>query len=109
MKRLTATILAAAMCMGTFAGCGSNTEETTDNSNAGAAAGETAAATTESQTASAENVHLDALNVYFVPSRDPEEIGAQHIRKGKAERPDQRRADCETYQKLCGNPCRFRR
>ena len=62
------------MCMGTFAGCGSNTEETTDNSNAGAAAGETAAATTESQTASAENVHLDALNVYFVPSRDPEEI-----------------------------------
>ena len=74
MKRLTATLLAAAMCMGTFAGCGSNTEETTDNSNAGAAAGETAAATTESQTASAENVHLDALNVYFVPSRDPEEI-----------------------------------
>ena len=66
MKRLTATLLAAAMCMGTFAGCGSNTEETTDNSNAGAAAGETAAATTESQTASAENVHLDALNVYFV-------------------------------------------
>ena len=51
MKRLTATLLAAAMCMGTFAGCGSNTEETTDNSNAGAAAGETAAATTESQTA----------------------------------------------------------
>ena len=39
MKRLTATLLAAAMCMGTFAGCGSNTEETTDNSNAGAAAG----------------------------------------------------------------------
>ena len=74
MKRLTATLLAAAMCMGTFAGCGSNTEETTDNSNAGEAAGETAAATTESQTASAENVHLDALNVYFVPSRDPEEI-----------------------------------
>ena len=73
MKRLTATLLAAAMCMGTFAGCGSNTEETTDNSNAGAAASETAAAT-ESQTASAENVHLDALNVYFVPSRDPEEI-----------------------------------
>ena len=31
MKRLTATLLAAAMCMGTFAGCGSNTEETTDN------------------------------------------------------------------------------
>ena len=61
------------MCMGTFAGCGSNTEETTDNSNTGAAATETAAAT-ESQTASAENVHLDALNVYFVPSRDPEEI-----------------------------------
>ena len=73
MKRLTATLLAAAMCMGTFAGCGSNTEETTDNSNAGAAASGTAAAT-ESQTASAENVHLDALNVYFVPSRDPEEI-----------------------------------
>ena len=45
MKRLTATLLAAAMCMGTFAGCGSNTEETTDNSNAGAAAGGTAAAT----------------------------------------------------------------
>ena len=44
MKRLTATLLAAAMCMGTFAGCGSNTEETTDNSNAGEAAGETAAA-----------------------------------------------------------------
>lgn len=77
MKKLAATLLTAAMCVGTLAGCGNKTENTDSNaSTANETTNETAdAATTENTEADAtENVHLDALNVYFVPSRDPEEI-----------------------------------
>lgn len=75
MKRLTATLLTAAMCAGIFAGCGSEAENTqpaaADNTNAQSNTESQADAEAE---ALAENVHLDTLNVYFVPSRDPEEI-----------------------------------
>lgn len=77
MKKLAATLLTAAMCVGTLAGCGNKTENTDSNaSTANETTNETAdVATTENTEADAtENVHLDALNVYFVPSRDPEEI-----------------------------------
>lgn len=69
-----AMLLAAALCMGTFAGCGnstSNNSSAADNNTTN----NTAAATESSDvTASADNVKIDTLNVYFVPSRDPDEI-----------------------------------
>lgn len=54
MKKAIATLLVAAMCVGTLAGCqkGSSDKKVAENG----------------------NVQLDTLNVYFVPSRDPEEI-----------------------------------
>lgn len=61
MKRLTATLLTLALCATALVGCGSKTED----------AGASDVTSTET---GAENVHLDTLNVYFVPSRDPEEI-----------------------------------
>lgn len=75
MKKLTATLVTAAMCVGMLAGCGNEAEGT----DAAAAGNGTASAGTESAAdaqaeAPADNVHLDTLNVYFVPSRDPEEI-----------------------------------
>ena len=73
MKKLTVAFLAAVMCFGTLAGCGSKTTENTTDSNATAET-EAAQQTTEAAQGKAENVHLDTLNVYFVPSRDPQEI-----------------------------------
>ena len=78
MKKKIAMLLTAALCMGTFAGCGnsaSNDNSTADNN----AADNTVVATESSEAAtseaaSAENVKIDTLNVYFVPSRDPDEI-----------------------------------
>ena len=74
MKKKIAMLLAAALCMGTFAGCGnsaSNDSSAADNNTTD----NTVAATEGSDaTASADNVKIDTLNVYFVPSRDPDEI-----------------------------------
>ncbi len=78
MKKKIAMLLTAALCMGTFAGCGnsaSNDNSTADNN----AADNTVVATESSDAATseatpAENVKIDTLNVYFVPSRDPDEI-----------------------------------
>lgn len=69
MKKLAATLLTAAMCVTALAGCGADAESKDTN------AADTAENTAGSETVDvAENVHLDTLNVYFVPSRDPEEI-----------------------------------
>ena len=66
MKKKIAMLLAAALCMGTFAGCGnsaSNDSSAADNNTTN----NTAAATESSDvTASADNVKIDTLNVYFV-------------------------------------------
>lgn len=74
MKKKIAMLLAAALCMGTFAGCGnsaSNDSSAADNNTTD----NTVAATEGSDVAaSADNVKIDTLNVYFVPSRDPDEI-----------------------------------
>lgn len=69
MKKRIALLLAATLCVGTLAGCGNNkSDSTADN---GAAATE---ASGNETAASGENEKIDTLNVYFVPSRDPEEI-----------------------------------
>lgn len=78
MKKAIATLVLASMCAGSLVGCGSSKETSTgkETTTAGteAAAGETTAVSTEASVETAENVKIDALNVYFVPSRDPEEI-----------------------------------
>ena len=79
MKKKIAMLLAAALCMGTFAGCGnstSNNSSAADNNTTN----NTAAATESSDvTASADNVKIDTLNVYFVPSRDPDAAGTADV------------------------------
>ena len=73
MKKKIAMLLAAALCMGTFAGCGNSTSNSSSADNN--KTDNTVAATESSDvTASADNVKIDTLNVYFVPSRDPDEI-----------------------------------
>lgn len=58
MKRSFALILASAMCLGLLAGCGSG---------GASSAGGSASSGTGAKS-------MDALNVYFVPSREPSEI-----------------------------------
>lgn len=64
-KRVIATLLAAVLCLGCFTACGSS-NETADNT--------TTESTETTDEAGTEAKEVEALNVYFVPSRDPEEI-----------------------------------
>ena len=74
MKKKIAMLLAATMCVSALAGCGS-TATNNDTQAAGDAAATTATdASTTDAAAPAENKKIDTLNVYFVPSRDPQEI-----------------------------------
>ncbi len=75
MKKLTAFFLTAALCVTALSGCGNKTQETkTETANTETTTVEKSEEAAKETTAKAENVHLDTLNVYFVPSRDPEEI-----------------------------------
>ena len=77
MKKRIAILLMTALCMGTFAGCGSNASSDVSDTTDSAEKTDTNVADTEeskNSEESAENKKLDTLNVYFVPSRDPEEI-----------------------------------
>lgn len=66
MKKLLATMLLLTMSLGTLAGCGSKDES--------ADAGNTDVVEEQQEEGNKENIAIDELNVYFVPSRDPEEI-----------------------------------
>lgn len=77
MKKRIAILLMTALCMGTFAGCGSNASSDVSDTTDSAEKTDTNVADTEeskNSEESVENQKLDTLNVYFVPSRDPEEI-----------------------------------
>lgn len=77
MKKTVSVLMAAALCAAMIGGCsgssqtGSTTASGTES--AASAAGETTQ-TEASAEAKAENKKIDKLNVYFVPSREPEEI-----------------------------------
>lgn len=74
MKKAVSVLMAAALCAAMIGGCSGSQKTaatTTENEPAATAAGGAAADTTE---AKAENKKIDKLNVYFVPSREPEEI-----------------------------------
>ena len=62
MKKLVAALLTGVMCLSALTGCGSEAESTDAKANATDAVEATG------------NVQVDTLNVYFVPSRDPDEI-----------------------------------
>ena len=65
MKKKIAMLLAAALCMGTFAGCGNSTSNNSSSAADNNTTDNTAAATENSDaTASADNVKIDTLNVY---------------------------------------------
>ncbi|BCJ96007.1 phosphonate ABC transporter substrate-binding protein [Anaerocolumna cellulosilytica] len=70
VKRLGAIFLAGMMVVGMTA-CSSNTKETKTNAEA---TGTPKASQTEAEGQEAEKVSIDKLNVYFVPSREPDEI-----------------------------------
>lgn len=75
MKKLLATLIASTMCVAALTGCGANTTtDTTANTNETATTQASDTTATTEAAASTENVHLDTLKVYFVPSRDPQEI-----------------------------------
>ena len=71
MKKSIALLLAVVMLIGTFAACSSSSSSDTSTTEES-----TTESTTETSTdsTSTENEKIDTLNVYFVPSRDPEEI-----------------------------------
>lgn len=74
MKKLAATLLLAAMCVGTLAGCGNSKDAAANADSAEKQEVAGGDVTADSEATGSENVQLDTLNVYFVPSRDPEEI-----------------------------------
>ena len=73
MKKTVSVLMAAALCAAMIGGCsgGSQTAATTV---AGTEAASSAAGETTKAEAKAENKKVDKLNVYFVPSREPQEI-----------------------------------
>ncbi|HCD44580.1 MAG TPA: phosphonate ABC transporter substrate-binding protein [Lachnoclostridium sp.] len=73
MKKTVSVLMAAALCAAMIGGCsgGSQTGATTA---AGTEAASSAAGETTKAEAKAENKKIGKLNVYFVPSREPEEI-----------------------------------
>lgn len=74
MKKTVSVLMAAALCGAMIGGCSGSQKAaatTAGNEAAATAAGGAAADTTA---AKAENKKIDKLNVYFVPSREPEEI-----------------------------------
>lgn len=73
MKKTVSVLMAAALCAAMIGGCsgGSQTGATTA---AGTEAASSAAGETTKAEAKAENKKVDKLNVYFVPSREPQEI-----------------------------------
>ena len=73
MKKKIALLLMTTLCLGSLAGCGNDTS--TDSTTAETDSTEKSdAGTAKTETENTENKKIDTLNVYFVPSRDPDEI-----------------------------------
>lgn len=73
MKKSISVLMALALGAAVLSGCSSSTNGTAADTAAQTKAGDTAG-TTAMQDTAAENKKIDKLNVYFVPSREPEEI-----------------------------------
>ena len=73
-KKVISTVLCAAMVASMFAGCGNKAADNSSAADNNTTNNTTAATESSDVAASADNVKIDTLNVYFVPSRDPDEI-----------------------------------
>lgn len=73
MKKTVSVLMAAALCAAMIGGCSGSSSQAGATTAAGTEPASTAAGETAAQT-EAENTKVDKLNVYFVPSREPEEI-----------------------------------
>lgn len=78
MKKSVSVMMAIALCAAMVSGCSGSGGQKDTAADTKAAVETTASGAsekaTEEQTAAAENKKIDKLNVYFVPSREPEEI-----------------------------------
>ena len=78
MKKSVSVMMAIALCAAMVSGCSGSGGQKDTAADTKAAVETTASGAaekgSEEQTAAAENKKIDKLNVYFVPSREPEEI-----------------------------------
>jgi phosphonate transport system substrate-binding protein len=72
MKKTVSVLMAAALCAAMIGGCSGSSKQAGATTAAASAGAESSANTGE--TTKAENKKVDKLNVYFVPSREPQEI-----------------------------------
>jgi len=72
MKKTVSVLMAAALCATMIGGCSGSSKQAGATTAAASAGAESSANTGE--TTKAENKKVDKLNVYFVPSREPQEI-----------------------------------
>lgn len=73
MKKTVSVLMAAALCAAMVGGC-SGSSKTGATTAAGTQAASSKSGETTKETSKAENKKIDKLNVYFVPSREPQEI-----------------------------------
>ena len=76
MKKSVSVLMAAALCASMIGGCSGagKTGAPAETTAAGTESTSSAAGATTAAETKAENKKIDKLNVYFVPSREPEEI-----------------------------------
>lgn len=77
MKRVMSVVLAGMLCAASLTACGNNAEQatTSDSTSTTATQDKETESTTDTTVQQAtEPISIDSLKVYFVPSREPEEI-----------------------------------
>lgn len=74
MRKTVSVLMAAALCAAMIGGCSGGSKQAGATTAATSAAGSESASSAAEETAKAENKKIEKLNVYFVPSREPQEI-----------------------------------
>lgn len=74
MRKTVSVLMAAALCAAMIGGCSGGSKQAGATTAATLAAGSESASSAAGETTKAENKKIEKLNVYFVPSREPQEI-----------------------------------
>lgn len=74
MRKTVSVLMAAALCAAMIGGCSGGSKQAGATTAATSAAGSESASSAAEETSKAENKKIEKLNVYFVPSREPQEI-----------------------------------
>lgn len=74
MRKTVSVLMAAALCAAMIGGCSGGSKQAGATTAATTAAGSESASSAAGETTKAENKKIEKLNVYFVPSREPQEI-----------------------------------